>query len=101
MSLVDIWVGLGLFIIGWHFYHQRKIAELARDHAAKYCEQNNLQFISIAKIKARLKSQPHRGLIWCNEYQFEFSGDGESAYQGHLTMHGTRLESVDLPVYRI
>jgi len=101
MNLVDIWFALGFFCVAWHFYHQRKIAEIARHYIVTYCEKNSLQFISIAKVKSRLSNRPNSGLVWCNDYSFEFSGDGESSYQGSLVMHGTRIHDVDMPPYRI
>ena len=96
----EIWILLAICCVMWHFYHQRKISEAARYHMKKYCDQNGLQYISIAKIKARL-TVGKRGLVWKNLYDFEFSGDGESLYKGTVTLYGTRLDNVELPPYRV
>ena len=97
----EIWIALGLFCFMWHLHNQRKMAEIARFHMQKYCDQNDLQFISIAKVKTRLVIQKNRGLVWRNLYHFEFSGDGVSCYRGEVTLLGTRIESINLPPYRV
>lgn len=99
--MLDIWIGLLFFCIGWHFYYQRKLAESARRFVEKYCEDNNLQYISIAKLRARLVIDKKRGLMWRNHYCFEFSGDQESRYEGILILRGTKVENIDMPVYRV
>jgi hypothetical protein len=97
----EIWIAMLFFCIGWHFYHQRKLAESARRYIAKYCEENTLQFMSIAKLKARIVIDKKRGIQWENHYHFEFSGDGESSYEGTLTLRGTKVKDIDMPVYRV
>ena len=97
----NVWLGILLFCIGWHFMYQRKMAESARRYIVNYCEKNQLQFISIAKLKTRLGFSKREGLLWKNDYHFEFSGDGESRYEGTLTMHGVRVYNIDMPVYRV
>lgn len=101
MGLGTIWIGIICFCVGWHFYYQRKLAEFARQTAHKYCEENGIQFISIAKIKSRLVMDSQKGLRWQNLYTFEFSGDGESKYDGTLTLLGNKLKAIDTPVYRV
>lgn len=96
-----IWLGLTFFCIGWHFYYQRKLAESARQFAHNYCEEKGLQFISIAKVKSRLVMDKHQGLRWRNHYEFEFSGDGQSSYEGTLILLGNKVQKIDTPVYRV
>lgn len=101
MYLGTVWLGMIFFCIGWHFYYQRKLAEIARRRVHKYCEEQGIQFLSIAKIQSRLVMDPQQGLRWKNLYGFEFSGDGESKYDGTVTMLGNKIKSIDTPVYRV
>jgi len=93
-----------LLIVGlvfWYFVYLRKVAEVARHHTKKYCEQANLQFIAIARISSRLRFNKRLGLYWLSKFEFEFSGDGVSKYQGVATFHGYKLEDVFLPAHKI
>ena len=76
-------------------------AEIARNSASNYCEQNGLQFIAIARISNRLKFDKRSGLYWLSNFAFEFSGDGESSYQGELIMAGKKIKDIKLPAYKI
>ncbi|WP_371372824.1 DUF3301 domain-containing protein [Thalassotalea aquiviva] len=101
MILSDIYILLGVCLGLWYLYHLRNIAEHARKQAQQHCEQLNLQFIAIARVKTRLRFNPRLGPHLRSQFQVEFSSDGESAYQGQLLMLGLKLESFDLPVYKI
>ncbi len=96
-----VWLGLLFFCIAWHFIYQRKLAESARRFVEGYCEEHTIQFISIAKIKSRIVFDKKRGFSWKNRYLFEFSGDRESRYEGTLVVLGTKVKSIDVPVYRV
>jgi len=89
----------GLFI--WYFIYLRKVSEFGRLHAKKYCEQEGLQFLSIARRSSRPSFNKAYGLHWYSIFDFEFSGDGQSKYQGVIALRGYRLENVDVPAYRI
>lgn len=99
--MVNVWIGLLILCIGWHFYYQRKLAEAARRFVQKYCDDNSLQFMSVAKVKSRLVIDNQKGFLWQNHYLFEFSGDGESQYEGTLILRGTKVKDIDMPVYRV
>lgn len=97
----NIYYLLFVCLIFWYFIYLRKVSEFARVHADKYCQQESLQFISIARRKSRLKFDKKHGPHWYSTFDFEFSGDGESRYQGVLYLRGYKLESVHLPPYKI
>jgi hypothetical protein len=99
--LETVWLGLIFFCIGWHFIHQRKLAESARRFVENYCEEHQIQFISIAKIKARMVFDKKQGMTWKNHYQFEFSGDRESKYEGILIIQGNKVQNIEMPIYRV
>jgi hypothetical protein len=99
--LGTIWIGLSFFCLAWHFIHQRKLAESARNFTKNYCDEHSIQFISIAKLKSRLIFDKGRGLTWQNNYVFEFSGDQETRYEGTLVIQGSKVKNIDMPVYRV
>lgn len=90
-------VGLGF----WYFIYLRKVSEMARFHMKRYCQQEGLQFLSLARVSSRFRFNPKYGPHILSVFDVEFSGDGESQYTGKLSLRGYKLESVDLPAYRI
>ena len=97
----NIYILLTVFLVLWYFVHLRKIAEAARKQASNYCKKENLQFIAIARRSSRLRFNKQLGIYWLSVFDAEFSGDGESSFQGVMILHGLRLADVQLPAYRI
>lgn len=81
------------------FWLWRKQDEFARNHAIRICQRNHLQLLDIA----RKKSYPSfkYGISWLAQYQFGFSSDGETRYEGQLELRGFRLSHSELPPYRV
>ncbi len=88
-------------LVFWYFIYLRKVSEVARIHAKKYCEQSQLQFIAIARQSSRLTFNKQYGLVWLSKFDIEFSGDGESSNNAVLNLYGLKLGSVEIPPYRI
>lgn len=84
----------------WCFFALRKTEEKAQQFAQLYCQQHQLQFISIAKLSAGIKLTGKGDKGWQSIYALEFSGDGESSYTGEMRLINNRLASIDLPPYR-
>ena len=99
--MTNIYLLLAIFIICWYFIYLRKIAESARKHALAYCKKENLQYIAIARRSSRIRFSKQQGFYWLSIFDVEFSGDGESSYQGVMVLHGLKLVDVQLPAYRI
>ncbi|MBL0709943.1 MAG: DUF3301 domain-containing protein [Colwellia sp.] len=97
----NIYYLLFFCLICWYFIYLRKLAEAARKHANHYCDQNNLQFIAIARRSSRLVFTKQHGLIWLSLFDVEFSGDGESNNNATLTLFGLKLDNVKIPPYRV
>lgn len=97
----NIYYLLAAFLIVWYFLYLRKISEAGQNHAQLHCKKENLQFISVARKSTRPSFDKVHGLFMKSTFEFEFSGDGESSYQGILFLNGIKLESVVLPPYRI
>ncbi len=97
----NIYYLLLLCILCWYFIYLRKVSEAARSHANRYCEQNQLQFITIARRSSRLTFTRKHGLVWYSLFDIEFSGDGESNNYATLSLYGLKLDNVDIPPYRV
>lgn len=99
--MAEIYLLLGAFLVCWYFLFLRNLAETARRHAQLYCKNEGLQFIAIARESTRLTFNKAHGLYWQSVFNFEFSGDGESAYSGKISLKNLRKQSIDVPAYRI
>ncbi|WP_286235459.1 DUF3301 domain-containing protein [Thalassotalea sediminis] len=97
----DFYIILLIFLVFWFFIFQRKVAETAKKHVDRHCKQEGLQLISIARRSTKLAFSKRYGPHWQCVFDFEFSGDGESAYSGALTMANLKLEQIHTPAYRI
>ncbi|WP_394145331.1 DUF3301 domain-containing protein [Vibrio atypicus] len=96
----DLLAILGLTVVCFLFWQQRRQAELAKSIANRKCEQMDLQLISVALKGHKLKT-PDGVWRWHSIYQFEFSSLGDDCYQGSLTMQGFHLTKIDLPPHRM
>ncbi len=89
-----------VFLIFYQFWHLRAIAEKAVDYAVRYCDKQDLQFISLARVNKQFKAYKGK-LDWHITYQLAFTSDGRTEYTGELVCHGKHLVSIELPAYRI
>lgn len=94
----DMFAILALMAIAGAFWLQRRQAELAWQYMRRYCQHHDLQLLSLARSRRELMRHPLRLLT---HYQFEFSSDGESHYQGTLKMQGLQVVGVELPPHRM
>jgi hypothetical protein len=100
MTLGPLVILLVIGLIAFQFWRLRGISEFSIKYANKYCEQQNLQFLSLARRATRISS--YRGKIdWKIVYQLEFSSNGEDAYVGTMTSFGSNVIEMNLPAYKI
>ena len=97
----NIYLLLFVFGIFWYFIYLRKVSEVARAQMKRYCDKEQLQFLSIARQSSKLRFNKKFGPHFLSLFDVEFSGDGESQYQGTISLRGYKLESIDFPAYRI
>ncbi len=97
----NIYYLLLLSLCCWYFVFLRKVAESARKYVTQYCQEKDLQYLSIARLSSRLRFNKKHGVFWLSRFEFEFSGDRESQYTGQVILSNYRLEKIDLPAYRI
>lgn len=97
----NIYYLLIVCLVCWYFVFLRKVSESAKKHANSYCQKEQLQFIALARRSSRFTFSKHQGFYLASIFDFEFSGDGESSYQGQLFLQGLKLDQVVLPPYRV
>lgn len=100
LNLFDILLLMIIAVVGVQFWRIRAISEQANQYLQRYCENNDLQLINVARSKTRLAINKGK-LDWHNEFDFEFSSTGEDSYQGRLIMSGLMVLTTELPAYRI
>lgn len=99
-TLTDVVALLIVVVIIVQFWHIRAITEMANRYLGNYCQERDLQLLSVARSKTRLglhKGKPD----WQTEFEFEFSGNGTDRYAGQLFMVGKKVVATDLPAYRV
>jgi hypothetical protein len=100
MTLGSLVILLSICWVGFQYWRLRGIAEFSIQYANQYCEQHNLQFLSLARRSTRISA--YRGkLDWKVVYQLEFSSSGSDAYIGTMTSFGNKVIEMNLPAYKI
>lgn len=100
MTLSSLVILLSIAWIAFQFWRLRGMAEFSIAYARRYCEKNQLQFLSLARRSTRISAFKGR-LDWKVVYQLEFSSNHEDAYIGTMTSHGSRVIEMNLPAYKI
>ncbi|MFT6779579.1 MAG: hypothetical protein ACJAV1_003522 [Paraglaciecola sp.] len=100
MNLFDLVLLIGICLLAAMFWRFRAISETVKMQLDTYCERQQLQLISVARVKIRLGS--YRGkLDFHSDFAFEFSGNGEDSCQGQVKMIGLKVQHIDTPAYRV
>lgn len=100
MSLYEIIALLVLALIVWLFWQTRSMAELAKHTANQHCEKLGLQLLSIARTELKPSRNSKGHFCWQALFQFEFSSDGESFYNGFITINDNKVINIETPAYR-
>ena len=100
MTLTSLTILLAITVIAIQFWRLRGIAEYSIEYAKRYCENNGLQYMSLARKRTRITGK-YGKLDWEVEYDFEFSSNGEDAYLGTIISVGKHIVSTELPVYKV
>ena len=99
--MASLWTFILIGSVIYFFWLNRKVAEAANAHAKRQSEQLQVQLMSVACTKRRfgLLKSGKPGIK--SEFTFEFSSEGENAYQGVLFMENEMLQSVLVPPHKI
>lgn len=100
MNLFDLILLIGIFLLAAMFWRFRGISEAVKIQLDAYCERQQLQLISIARVKIRLGSYRGKLDFHC-DFVFEFSGNGEDSCQGNVEMIGLKVHNIDTPAYKV
>lgn len=99
-TLTDVVALMVAFVVILQFWHIRAITETANKHLVNYCNERQLQLLSVARTQTR--PGLHRGKPnWNTVFEFEFSGNGTDRYAGQLFMKGKKVVTTELPAYRV
>ena len=74
MNLFDLVLLIGIFLLALMFWRVRGISEAVKTQLDTYCERQQLQLISVARVKIRLGSYKGK-LDFHSDFVFEFSGN--------------------------
>ncbi|WP_296048796.1 DUF3301 domain-containing protein [uncultured Alteromonas sp.] len=100
MNLFDVLLLVLLCAGAAFFWRIRTISECANQYLQRYCEQQRLQLVSVARKSTR--PMFFRGkLDWRSEFLFEFSSTGDDCYQGELVLNGLTVVKTETPPHRI
>jgi len=100
MNLFDLVLLIGICLLALMFWRVRGISEAVKTQLDTYCERQQLQLISVARVKIRLGSYKGK-LDFHSDFVFEFSGNGEDSCQGQVKMIGLKVQHIDTPAYRV
>jgi hypothetical protein len=100
MNLSDLILLIGIFLLAAMFWRFRAISEAVKLQLDAYCERQQLQLISVARVKIRIGSYKGK-LDFHSEFVFEFSGNGEESCQGQVKVMGLKIQNIDTPAYKV
>lgn len=97
-SLYDVLALLLLILGGYLFWQWRLQEEHARKQAEAICKKYNVQFLDIARSRGRPRFTPRTG--WEAGFQFGFSSDIQTRYEGELVLLNLHLRDVTMPPHK-
>ncbi len=97
MTLMAVWVIMGLVLLAMAFWHHTRLNHTALLAARRHAEQYNLQLLdqSVVLQQWRVRRSPTGGLMIERRYRFEFSLQGDRRYQGWVTLRSSRVHRVE------
>lgn len=96
---------LGLLLlagIGWYWFDAMRALEAARAAGRRRCAELGLSLLDDTVVLTRLRLRRDgdgRLAVW-REYQFEFTGDGNSRHGGEIVLFGGRIVSLEMEPWR-
>ncbi len=83
----------------WFILDSLAAREAANEAAKAHCARRQLQFLDGTVAFSRLGVANATGGGWTlrREFAFDFSANGMTRCRGLVTMHGRRVQAVDLP----
>ena len=103
MMLDELVILLLISLLMRYWYDAMRAREAARYASIQACKDSDVSFLddTVSLKKLRLKKNKYGQLSVYREYQFDFSSDGYSRYQGSIIMYGKYVSNIDLGVFRV
>ena len=103
MTLYDLMIAFVLVGIGMLIWQNAGFRDRAIRQAKQHCEHMNVQLLddTISLLKVRPAKDRRGNWAISRHYEFEFTATGDRRYRGRMTLHGIRLESVELEPHRV
>ncbi len=103
MTLNDLFFVSLLTGVAYIVWLHINMSRIARNSARRYCEKMDVQFLDQNVILKRIsiKRSSHSLFAFQRQYNFEFSSVGDSRYKGVITLTGNRVESIELPPFKM
>lgn len=97
MTLMAVWVIMGLVLLAMAFWHYTRLNHTALIAARRHAEQHGLQLLdqSVVLQQWRFRRSTGGGYLIERRYTFEFSLQGDRRYQGWVTLHGKYVKRVE------
>ncbi len=103
MTLQDLMIAFALACVAILIWQNAGFRDRAIRLAKQHCERMDVQLLddTIALTKLRLKKDARGNIAIARCYEFEFTSTGDRRYQGLLSLHGTKLDDVELEPHRV
>ncbi|MAZ89201.1 MAG: hypothetical protein CL693_16350 [Cellvibrionaceae bacterium] len=103
MTLYDLMIAFALGCLAMLIWQNAGFRDRAIQLAKQHCERMDVQLLddTIALTKLRLKKDRRGNIAVSRSYEFEFTSTGDRRYQGSLSLHGKKLDNVDLEPHRV
>lgn len=87
-----------LSLITAYWIDSVRVKEIAKRACAIRCKEHDVQLLdnTVVKLKTQFRLSTESLFEFCRWYAFEFSSDGQKRHCGIISMHGKRVNTIEL-----
>lgn len=103
MNTTDILILALILAVIWYWLDSIQAKHLASDAGRRECDRANVEFLddTVVLKQVRLHRNAHGRVQIKRIYEFEFTADQQSRFNGRVVMLGNRSHHVSLEPYRL
>lgn len=103
MTLYDLMIAFVVAMFGLLIWQNAGFRDHVVGLAKQHCEHMDVQLLddTVSLLSLRLKRDKRGNFALSRRYEFTFTSTGDGRYSGELTMHGRRLDKVELAPHRV